>query len=660
MKLRLLNLILITLSGCISLASNSLKANEHGRLISWEITNRFSPFELSKNPSETFKKYHIREGESLFNWHKRQWKEFGPSFLSPYAAAIKNNQPTHWDEAAQKHTENFLKFIKEEQSSETKIDISIAYPSQNSCLWEINGNRFHPNSCDMPVKTEIPIKGTTARLQVDGKIIEQHLQPKHLVIIGFGDSYGSGEGNPDVPATWKKGFIPPREETAWLSDKNNLEINGSARWLDERCHRSFFSQQSLTALGIASRSRTTFVSFLHYACTGAEMFDGILTPQFSPGHSSGYNDYSQLNSAIRELCILNTLSYSPADVSGVSKQEFSRLLRVNETSLSPNDMLDKKLKQQRISSAKNVPKSGILNCPPAFMPRKPDIILLSIGGNDIGFGDIVHYYVIPVTYKMNLATNLTFPKICPSKKYAYDEEQNKYAELYCKDMKKKIGYDAGDLIGENTKSGNIRRKYFITFQVIQKYLHVSPSQIYLIQYPDPLRTNKSKIAPCSPLDRSKEPIFGSNRGYNIDSQWNALKVAIPGNIGKTWHFNLLESEARSLLGQFDDLRVQLVAAAKENSINVVCTTRDAFVGHGWWQGTHQALPSHEDKKSQWLPSDWKAYKFESNGRAVRTANDSYLTQAGILNAKHGTAHPNLMGHSLIGDLVLEAIPPAGP
>lgn len=503
------------------------------------------------------------------------------------------------------------------------------------------------------------------------------MKPTHLVIVGFGDSYGSGEGNPDVPAVWKKGFKPKRQTTSWLTNLKNLEKNGRARWLDERCHRSFFSQQSLTALGIASRSKTTFVSFLHYACAGAEMFDGLLTPQFAPEHSEAYSKYSQLNAAIRELCNLQTLGFRPADIEELSEDGDEKLLRINDTELRPYDKLDRKLRKQRRATNQMSPRSGIANCPDAFMPRKPDMVLLSIGGNDIGFKNMIQFFIVPVRHKLEyLGARLTFPDICPAVKYqnqVYQGTEN--VENHCKRRFKEMGYDAGSLIGKCCGSQNdkdycdrcnkvcepthIKTKYTVTFKAIQRYLGVSNDQIYLTQYPDPFRANvlpnqetassdsTAESASKAQDDIKTEPVYGDRQGYNVDSQWNALKTQIPFNLGKEWEFNLLEVEAKGLLAQVDDLRN---AIATLNNVNVILGLRNAFLGHGWWMGSNKGLPSHAP---EWAPSDWQAYKYEAAGRAIRTANDSYLTQAGAINQMNGTAHPNLLGHTLVADIIME-------
>ncbi|KZD00791.1 hypothetical protein TH47_07860 [Thalassospira sp. MCCC 1A02803] len=64
----------------------------------WEITNRFSPFELTSDPTKAFKSYKLKDDENWVQWYERQWDEQGSKFTSPYAHALLRDQKTHWDE----------------------------------------------------------------------------------------------------------------------------------------------------------------------------------------------------------------------------------------------------------------------------------------------------------------------------------------------------------------------------------------------------------------------------------------------------------------------------------------------------------------------------------------------------------------------------------
>lgn len=75
---------------------------------------------------------------------------------------------------------------------------------------------------------------------------------RDLVVVSIGDSYSSGEGNPD---------------------KNNDSPSplGNEEWKDAQCHRSASGWPFRTALEL--ENRTTSVTFLSFACSGAKFHD---------------------------------------------------------------------------------------------------------------------------------------------------------------------------------------------------------------------------------------------------------------------------------------------------------------------------------------------------------------------------------------------------
>jgi lysophospholipase L1-like esterase len=82
---------------------------------------------------------------------------------------------------------------------------------------------------------------------------------KDLFIVSIGDSYASGEGNPDKPRKLLK-----------------------AGWIDSRCHRSATAGPALAALTIEQDDPHTSVTFISFACSGAGLKDG-LTGEFKKG-----------------------------------------------------------------------------------------------------------------------------------------------------------------------------------------------------------------------------------------------------------------------------------------------------------------------------------------------------------------------------------------
>jgi PKD repeat protein len=79
---------------------------------------------------------------------------------------------------------------------------------------------------------------------------------RDLLIFGLGDSYGSGEGSPDV---------------------NDFD-EGGVQWQNKRCHRSAQSAQVRAARMIEEADPHTSVTFVHMACSGGRIHRALLEP----------------------------------------------------------------------------------------------------------------------------------------------------------------------------------------------------------------------------------------------------------------------------------------------------------------------------------------------------------------------------------------------
>lgn len=106
------------------------------------------------------------------------------------------------------------------------------------------------------------IDGTSARG-------EESVEVRDVKIASLGDSYSSGEGNPHT-----RHFQLVADTT---SDPPNVVAAGSpAAWLDHRCHRSLLSAPALAAARMALSDKKRSVTFVSFACSGAEVDDGVL------------------------------------------------------------------------------------------------------------------------------------------------------------------------------------------------------------------------------------------------------------------------------------------------------------------------------------------------------------------------------------------------
>lgn len=644
--------------------------------IEWEVANRFAPFETQSGhttPVDLFEAYKLNPGQSFEDWH-RDMAANGP-VTSPYRSALttgKDAELMHWNQRFFTHHDRILNLVRNEDDPNTTITARLWLDTDGDCTWTLK-EATEPEPCREPTLIDLPLAGAEVSVTWDGGSSKDMLEPDHVVIVAMGDSYGSGEGNPDVPAQWKAGqSLPGNNNLSWLLDYDRLDTpaedfdSPSKNWVDDNCHRSFFSHQSLTALRLASDNPHSFVSFLHYACTGAEIFDGILVPQYQAWGKGIYIPYSQMNFAIRDLCKVLPEPYEKVtdqELDGINIRAFHRRggkdnVPGRASNLAPDaDNFSRSTKSLRQKNDGAFPQSGLLTCPEGQLV-KPDHLFLSIGGNDIGFADIVTYYVVPPQWKVNAVGNFLFPDVCPAPQYRVSKKL-KQLTRYCNNLDQKISYHAGDLITGHANSLGMTDRYKLLLNILNHRLGVSPQDVIIPQYPDPMRTKASTAPACAALTPSDYDIPGDAPFvFRPDSQWNALKAtagkgvlnALGDNI-KKWQFNMTAGEGINAVKQFDEFRQVLAKTADETGMQLVCETRDAFAGYNWQKGSHSNLAN---TKPYWHPSSWDPYAFEEDTRAVRTGNDSFMTQPGDKGLT-GTIHPNLVGHRLVAEMVYQKI-----
>jgi lysophospholipase L1-like esterase len=187
-------------------------------------------------------------------------------------------------------------------------------PAGALCTWEFVavGDESHPvikpdQPCSDEVLTQAPYgKITHVYLFVGGH--PDNSQPtattdvavRDLLIAGIGDSTAAGEGNPDrAIALDSDGFCFRRFETSerdWYYRPSRRGFTGSracgsepaeaimwaklgATWMDRACHRSLYSYQIRLALTIAIENPQLAVTYIPLGCTGATIEAGMLHPQ---------------------------------------------------------------------------------------------------------------------------------------------------------------------------------------------------------------------------------------------------------------------------------------------------------------------------------------------------------------------------------------------
>jgi hypothetical protein len=99
------------------------------------------------------------------------------------------------------------------------------------------------------------------------------------LVVGLGDSYASGEGNPDIPARFTQGDPNDLDVLYGLRLTPRKDRGSKVVWLDQRCHRSMYSYQFKTALQLALANPREAITYVSFSCSGATTDDIISKKQ---------------------------------------------------------------------------------------------------------------------------------------------------------------------------------------------------------------------------------------------------------------------------------------------------------------------------------------------------------------------------------------------
>ena len=183
------------------------------------------------------------------------------------------------------------------------------------------------------------IIATALRLSVDGgpEYIYE-IRFRDTLVVALGDSYISGEGNPDVPSVITSEPLPVFERASWGAKLSEAHRDYQrAVWWDEPCHRSLLSWPVLSSLAYAAKRPREAVTLVHLGCSGAVVADITIQGEIElPGGGNEPRGESQL-------------------------AQLDQLLNVESA-------------------------TGL---------RVPNRILLSVGGNDSGFVGVIKTIVLP-------------------------------------------------------------------------------------------------------------------------------------------------------------------------------------------------------------------------------------------------------------------------
>jgi hypothetical protein len=249
----------------------------------------------------------------------------------------------------------------------------------------------------------------------DGReLSEPEVVVEDLFIVALGDSFASGESNPDRPvqfsasremlydptlvseevasrrlpevrtrsfglAAGEDHYNPKVLPRRFMNDEAIDRIfslasrefreafeKASARWLSRDCHRSQYGYPFRVAIELALENRHRSVTLASFACSGAEVAEGLfldMEPREGAAEIPGGKVLAQLDQLSDLLC-RGPRSQSASYVLPIYGQGSTQI------------------------ATRTVVKTW---CAPQLRKRPIDAVLLSIGGNDVGFGALAAY-----------------------------------------------------------------------------------------------------------------------------------------------------------------------------------------------------------------------------------------------------------------------------
>ena len=294
----------------------------------WSVPSRFGARHLG------LPDFHWNQATGPLRWGTEADREtYDPSYVHP------DEFPMDFDACA---------------TPEDRDAVEAGLPTAGTYEWLVDGTVYAAShTCEL--RHTFAAQGTydvSLTVRDDGGAVvgsyDRQVYIKDFLIVSIGDSYASGEGNPDIPQRVGVGG-------------HYFTVLSEARWVDRRCHRSANAASAQAARTLEAVDRKTSVTFLSFACSGAT----INRESFGAGNP------------------LDPYEPPPNDPGVDPKPKGSGVLGPYRGPEPPApDRYDDHLPSQ------------IDQLKAAVGDRRIDALTISAGGNDIGFGPIATVCVL--------------------------------------------------------------------------------------------------------------------------------------------------------------------------------------------------------------------------------------------------------------------------
>ena len=507
------------------------------------------------------------------------------------------------------------------------VVLSGSVPANVSCAWTFDDSDDAPQQITVPCDEEVRLRiaygrPTTAAVDIvlpDGTAhrLVTEITVRDVLIAGMGDSIAAGEGNPDRPVRLSEGgfcfrrFLSAGSNEYYRPGRSGFTGNKScagepsedaraasdwarqsARWESGSCHRSLYSYQLRTALTLAIESPHLAVTYIPLACSGATIASGFLG-----------------NQGIRECPSPGTNAVCP----GTVRSQVGQL----------TDLMASVRRQNA--------------------QRTLDLILLTIGANDILFSGLVGNVIIQSgTERALFSRGSHIATVADSQKILDGNLPSDFVKLRAA-LKPLVG-------------GNLARVVFVSYG------------------------NPALAAPDTPCPGGRDgfdvhPAFGADGGRLREVTDFVAREFLPKirALALCDGANLCRDPRTERMTFADSHQ----AAFSQHGVCVRSNDdpefdRRCFSLEGKSFDTNPATAATDPMACALGASEYRPYA--SRARWVRTANDSYFTAMsypqgmsampsnihdatwGILSAVYGGAiHPTAEGHAAMADGALPAV-----
>lgn len=499
-------------------------------------------------------------------------------------------------------------------------------PPEATCGWTFDDGEGVPRQVTARCGEEVRLRvragrPTVAALDVglpDGtaRRVIADILVKDVLIAGMGDSIAAGEGNPDRPVALDDGgfcfrrflagstseyFRPGRAgfkgsracDPGLAATSGNTSADWAklnARWWSATCHRSLYGYQLRAALALAIEQPHTAVTFLPLACSGSTIDLGFFNP-----------------------------------------------LRARECPPSGACMTNNPSQMSRLKEAMDLARRHDKN-------RKLDLVLLTIGANDIWFAGLVADVIIDAPTERTLFTKGGMIIDVPEAQKILDN----------------------DLPGDFTR---LRA-------ALKPYVGGDLSRVVYATYGNPILADGGRICPGGP------------GGFDVHPAFNAD----PARLKRVAEF--VEGKFLPRMRQLALCEGKPCKDATTERMTFVDSHQESFADHGFCARAdtdppfdrtcfsdkgdsfeaNPAVAATDPMTCAYRARDFRAYA--PRARWIRTANDSYFTAMtfpegispilqpsdlhdatwGATSAVYGGAiHPTAEGHAAMADAALPAM-----